>query len=209
MPANNSSAIMHYWMGAHPGKIGWLLGPSGWGKCRLQPWIDYALDNDAFAAWSSGTIWEEAPWLDMLERARRYKPTKPRWVLVPDSVGNKVETQKLWQKYAPIAAQYGWPLAFAVQDGMTPEDVPSDAEVVFVGGTTNWKWKNLTMWTDRFRRVHVGRVNELRRLLTCERLGVESVDGTGWFRDSQTGRRVMVLNAWLNKTLPEQPDLFA
>ena len=30
--------------------------------------------------------------------------------------------------------------------------------------------------------VHVGRVNSMKRLRVCEDLGVDSVDGTGWFR---------------------------
>ena len=38
------------------------------------------------------------------------------------------------------------------------------------------------MWANAFPRVHVGRVNTLTKLLSCERLNVESVDGTHWFR---------------------------
>ena len=65
---------------------------------------------------------------------------------------------------------------------MTPADVPSEAEVVFVGGTKEWKLRNLTMWTESFDRVHVGAINSFKVLLRCQELGVESTDGTGWFR---------------------------
>jgi hypothetical protein len=95
------------------------------------------------------------------------------------------------------AGQYGWPLAFAVQDGMTPSDVPGNAEVVFVGGTTKWKWDTAEMWAKSFPRVHVGRVNEVRRLWQCADLGIEPVDGTGWFRDSEDGRRIPQLVGFL------------
>lgn len=95
-------------------------------------------------------------------------------------------------------------MAFAAQDGMTPADVPSDADVVFVGGSTSWKWANLRMWTDNFPRVHVGRVNSRRLLEQAEQAGAESCDGTGWFRDPE---RTAELEAYLKNPLPH-PDLW-
>ena len=57
----------------------------------------------------------------------------PAWVLVPDKVGDRQATIELWEAWAPrVRAWYGWPLAFAVQDGMIARDVPSAAQVVFV-----------------------------------------------------------------------------
>ncbi len=82
-------------------------------------------------------------------------------------------------------SRYGWPLAFAVQDGMTVEDVPGDADVIFVGGSTEWKWRTVAMWCAAFQRVHVGRVNTYRRLWECHDAGAESIDGTGWTRGDQ------------------------
>jgi hypothetical protein len=66
---------------------------------------------------------------------------------------------------------------------MTPDDVPRDSDVVFVGGSDRWKFPNLTLWTGNFPRVHCARVNAPAMIETCERLGCESIDGTGWFRD--------------------------
>ena len=57
--------------------------------------------------------------------------------------------------------------------------------VVFVGGTTAWKWKTLRTWTENFPRVHVGRVNTDRMLWMAHECGAESCDGTGWFRGDQ------------------------
>ncbi len=73
-------------------------------------------------------------------------------------------------------------MAIAVQDGMTPSDVPKEASVIFVGGTTSWKWRNLKTWTENFPRVHVGRVNTYKLLWMAHDAGAESADGTGWFR---------------------------
>ncbi len=198
MPSNNSAAIVHYWAGLYPGRIGWLIGPTGMMKTKLREWIPFALDNDAFSAWTKGTPWNEGMWVSMMDTLKHdtTKGLEPRWVLVPDVVADRDATLRNWDKYSVKAAQFGWPLAIAVQDGMTPEDLPDDC-VVFVGGTTKWKWDNLAMWASLNRRVHVGRVNEVSKLDICEKLGVESVDGTGWLRDTEDGRKANALGKWL------------
>jgi hypothetical protein len=205
MPANHSSPLVHYLAGAKPGRIGWLVGPSSLPKTKLRAWMPFACDNDAFSAWTNQTPWDEEAWLAMLRRVQSLH-VNPLWVLVPDVVANKEQTLVLWDKYAPVAAAYKWPLAFALQDGMSPGDVPSDADLVFVGGTTEWKWRSLPMWCDHFPRVHVGRVNELDKLWVCQRLGVESVDGTGWFRDGAGGRRERALECFMNYESDPQPE---
>lgn len=103
-------------------------------------------------------------------------------MIVPDAVGDKEKTLEMWHKHSPALRAMGVPLAFAAQDGMTPEDVPADAAIVFIGGTTSWKWRNLRSWTATFPRVHVGRVNTYRLLWMAHKAGAESCDGTGWFR---------------------------
>jgi len=198
MPANHSSPMIHYWAGKHPGKMGWLIGPTAMPKTKLRPWMPFALDNDAFSAWSKKREWDEHTWLSMMGQVK-VSGLVPRWALVPDVVADRGGTLEKWEKYAPIAAQFGWDLAFAVQDGMTPADLP-DSCVVFVGGTTDWKWQNLPMWTETGRRVHVGRVNEINKVLWCEELGVESVDETGWMRGTDAGRQARDLAAWVEGT---------
>lgn len=205
MPSNNASAIVHYWAGRHPGKIGWLVGPTGMLKTKLREWMPFALDNDAFSAWSKGTSWNESLWMSMLDTLKHDTEFVPRWVLVPDTVADRDDTLRKWEKYSKIASQFGWPLAFAVQDGMTPSDVPDDC-VVFVGGTTKWKWDTLEMWTSLGRRVHVGRVNEVPKLRLCEKLGVESVDGTGWMRGTEGGRQARELADWLEEKHQKTED---
>jgi hypothetical protein len=207
MPSNNSSAIVHYWAGKYEGRIGWLVGPSAMKKTKLRSWMPFALDNDAFASWTTGRPWDEAAWLNMLTAVAMHNLT-PLWVLVPDVVADREATLAKWEQYAPVAARYGWPLAIAVQDGMTPADIPISAEVIFIGGTTEWKWRSLPMWAQTGKRVHVGRVNEVERLHICERWRVESVDGTGWMQGTEHGRQATALAEWLAGQRKPQPDLF-
>lgn len=162
MPANNSSMHLGWLAGRYPGRIGWLLSPGGWRTPHR--WMPYALDNGAFPAWTNGKPWDEAAFLEMADREA---------------------TLASWQVWAPRLREHGWPLAFAVQDGMTPEDVPGDADVIFVGGTTEWKWRTVLIWCQHFPRVHVGRVNSYRLLWSSHDAGAESCDGTGWFRGDQ------------------------
>ena len=198
MPSNNSSSIVHYWAGRHEGRIGWLVGPSAMSKTKLRPWMPFALDNDAFASWTTGRPWDEDMWMSMLFKVKR-EGLNPRWVLVPDVVANREAPLAKWYLYHPVAASYGWPVAMAVQDGMTPDDVPDEADVIFVGGSTDWKWQSLPMWAETGRRIHVGRVNEIYKVELCESLGVESVDGTGWMRGTSGGRQAKDLEAWLER----------
>lgn len=182
MPSNNSSMHLGWLAGQYPGDIGWLLGPKGWRTPHR--WMPYGVDNDRFAAASKHLPWDEAGYWAMLDKARACAELgrAPLWILVPDCPFDRCGTLQEWIKWAPQLRAYGWPLAFAVQDGMTQADVPSDAEVIFVGGTTEWKWRTIVYWCKHNLRVHAGRVNGYAGLKHCQAAGVESCDGTGWFR---------------------------
>lgn len=182
MPSNNSSMHLGWLAGQYPGRIGWLLSPDGWR--RPHRWLPYALDNGAFPAWMKKKEWDEIAFLYMLDAASKAE-VSPKWVIVPDVVADREATIARWHSWAPRLAKFGWPLAFAVQDGMTAGDIPADASMVFIGGTTDWKWSTLPEWCATGKRVHVGRVNGYRGLWHCHEAGAESVDGTGWFRGDQ------------------------
>lgn len=178
-----SNRVWHFWAGRYPGSVGVLIGPSYGKKVPIDPWMPFCLDNDAFTAWRDKKSWNEEAWKDMLSWVRMTRH-KPLWAAVPDVVANREATIRNWKIYSNEIKRIGWPTAFCVQDGMTPEDVPSDADVIFVGGSDGWKFPNLPMWTESFDRVHCARVNSPEMFEACERLGCESIDGTGWFRDT-------------------------
>jgi hypothetical protein len=178
MPSNNTGFEAGRLFGLFPDRLAHLHNPDSPREPKYG--IPWALDNGVFGSFTSGREWSEEPLYSFLDA---YAAWKPMWVVVPDSVGNKNKTLELWEKHSPALKAFGVPLAFAAQDGMTENDVPKDADVVFIGGSTSWKWRSLPNWTQHFARVHVGRVNSHRLLEMAERNGAESCDGTGWFRD--------------------------
>ncbi|MGE0131862.1 MAG: hypothetical protein AB7U82_27580 [Blastocatellales bacterium] len=159
-----------------PDRLGLLFGP---GSQKTPRGRKYAIENGRFVAWKNNAEWSERNYLKLLEWATK-QAARPEWILVPDVVADRDATLREWERWAPRLQQYGTPLAFAAQDGMTRRDVPKEASAVFIGGTTEWKWSHLDGWGKK--RVHVGRVNSCAKLIECEDAGAESTDGTGWFR---------------------------
>lgn len=205
MLSSNTGIFTGYLMGRFPGKVGNLFSPGD--QRGPFEYADYALDNGAFG---QGDDWSESKWIKLMEWAR-LSGHDPLWALVPDVVGDREGTLARWERYFPVAREYGWPLAFAVQDGMTAGDVPVEAQVVFVGGSTKWKWLTYRDWCSGFPRVHIGRVNTYKLLYRCHDAGAESTDGTGWTRGNQKQRRGLV--AYLEQSTgvrkrPTQEHLF-
>jgi len=201
MPSNCVGFNAGYLFGKHPDRLAHLHSVDRLSEpIRGIPW---ALDNGVFGAFTAGKEWSEEPLYRFLDA---YSLWSPMWVVVPDCITNRDETLRMWDAHAPALQAFGVPLAMAVQDGMTPDDVPKEASIVFVGGSTSWKWRNLPMWAESFKRVHVGRVNSLRLLLMAEKSGAESCDGTGWFRAPD---RLAELSSYLEKDHhhPELPLL--
>jgi len=203
-----SNRIWHYWCGRYPGSVGVLIAPSYGTKVPLDKWMPFALDNDAYTAWRDNKPWDVQAWRDMLKRVRQMTLT-PMWVAVPDAVGDREATILKWTVYAEEVMKLGWRTAFCVQDGMTPRDVPSHADVVFVGGTDGWKFPKLPMWTDNFPHVHCARVTSLEMIEACERVGCKSIDGTGWFRAPDRHDHLPALERFIEgHRASSQPTLF-
>jgi hypothetical protein len=170
-----------------PGRIGVIFSPDGWRNPRNLP---YALDNCRFTVWAKGKEWNESLFWSMIEKTVTIS-RPPLWLLVPDVVADAGATFREWRSWYPGLSKYSWPLALAVQDGMTPQEVLGIRpvpDVIFIGGTTRWKWRTLTTWTHYFPRVHVGRVNTGRMLWMVHRAGAESSDGTGWWHVRQASQ---------------------
>lgn len=203
MPSNNTGALVRQLGRLFPGAMGLLMSPGGWRN--PPPYLPYALDNGAFSAWSNGTEFDEPAFLRLVQYAQTWHH-KPRWIAVPDVVCDAARTIESWREWEPKLRPLGVPLAFVVQDGMERRDVPESADLVFVGGSKEWKWEWLTAWRSWFKRVHVGRVNSLERLIRCEREGVESVDGTGWFRGDPDQTRSLI--RFITQDRPVQLRLF-
>lgn len=153
-----------------------------------RPDKPFAIDNGAFSKFDANGF------RALLERE---KPRKVlcRWVAVPDVVGSARRTLEVfrgWQE--ELHNHKGWPLALVCQDGQENLPIPwNDLAAIFIGGSTKWKEsdhaiacikaaKALGKW------VHAGRVNDPSRFEMFEKLGVDSVDGSGiarysWMRE--------------------------
>lgn len=185
----------------HAGQIGHLYSP-GKGRARIYPWMPYALDNGAWIAHKNGEAWDPAAWREMLRWAA-LSGYPPLWVLVPDVVGDRAATLERWAEFSPEVRAYGFRLAFAAQNGMTFDDVPADASMIFIGGDDAWKDAAIVPWCAAFPgRVHVARVNGAERLLVAHHAGAVSVDGTGWFHteNSKAGGQKAFLLKYLRET---------
>ena len=186
MPANSKKGIVHYWAGKLPGCVGHIWGLTVKNRelkahtITLYDWLPYALDNGRFIAWDKGIEWPRDEYMRMLDSVAFKRP--PLFAVAPDFVGEKERTLDSFYEWLPVLRGYRFPVAIAVQDGMTPVDVPKEADWIFVGGTDRWKMANLRSFTKTEKPVHVGRVNTGKRLWECHEAGAVSCDGSGWFR---------------------------
>lgn len=208
MPGNNASGYIHYWAGRVPGLIGHLWSPGR--RITCYPWIPYVLDNRRYADLSKGRIWNKTSFINHIEHSLTLKQ-KPLWVVVPDIWGNAQATLDEWYQWEPQLKNYGIPLAFAAQDPMEPKDVPPEAQIIFIGGSDNWRYPVLKEFVALGKPVHVGRVSA-RRIWTMHKLGVTSVDSNSWLMSKHGHDRVR-LELYLRyrageSHLEEQLDLF-
>jgi hypothetical protein len=136
------------------------------------------------------------------------------WVAVPDVVADHRATRRLFSDWTSHwryeIGRIPFPLAFVLQDGCRPSEVPWDEiAAVFVGGSTGFKLReseSLVRAAKQNRKlVHVGRVNTLRRLRFAHDLGADTVDGTAFsmFPDTYIERGVKFL-----RRLEQSPALF-
>lgn len=160
--------------------VGQLLTPLTRYRLRdpSKPW---AIDNGAFA--NLDILAFEA----LLQREEHHRE-RCLFVTVPDIVASARRTLEVFEFWAPRLA--GWKLALACQDGQEHLPIPwGDIAAVFIGGTNNFKCgdhaahiikaaKALGKW------VHIGRVNHPMRFDHFEKLGADSIDGTGIARYS-------------------------
>lgn len=204
MPADSCNRLVYLWQGRY-GNLGWLFNAY---TPRQKPWSEmpFAIDNGAFPCFTNRKPWDATRFiagLDKIATGCVEQRTDPSWLLVPDVVCDREATIASWHEWLPRLTGYGWPLAFAVQDGMDIGDVPREAQVVFVGGSTPWKRATMARWCQSFPRVHVGRINTYRWLRVCEKLGAESCDGTGWFHGDND--QLEGLRKWLAEKSGKEP----
>ena len=139
----------------------------------------YAMDNGAWGAFAGKRAWPEDTFVAMAER----HGSSADFVVVPDVVGDRDATLEQTRKWMAWCMDRVRVVLVAVQDGMTEADLPLLGERVgvFVGGSTDWKWKTAERWAQACARAgawcHVGRVNSAKRIASCVSIDATSCDG--------------------------------
>lgn len=144
---------------------------------RRSPWF---LDNGAFRDWKAGRSFDEASFMRAVERSM--DATAPDFVVLPDIVASK-KSLEFSLSYVDRLRSACSRLAFVVQDGMTEDEISSIAEVfevLFVGGSLEWKLATAKNWVDFAHRIgkrcHIGRVGTRKRMLWARAIEADSVD---------------------------------
>lgn len=161
---------------ADPKLWGQIITPLRFGKniCTGFIWI---ADNGCFSG-----KWDEGKWLRWLDRMLPFQASC-LMATAPDVVGDAQATLERFAYYAPMLRERGWPVGFVAQDGMEALAWPDSYDVLFVGGTTDWKLgsgadKCIRIAQRQGKWVHVGRVNSVKRIKHFLLRGANSVDGT-------------------------------
>lgn len=177
------------------GIIGCITQPEQRNIIFPEEW-DTIGDNGCFS-----NKWKHEYWFEWMINL----PRTVRWLTAPDVFledGSECHeaTMERWNYYAPIIERHGFTPAFVCQVGCTPENMP-DAEVFFLGGTTEWKiGEPAELVSKEAKRrgawLHMGRVNSLKRLRIAASFGCDSVDGT--YLKYGPDKNLPKLTKWMN-----------
>lgn len=152
---------------------GWRLLVSARGVLRHEGFT-YALDNGAWTAHQRGEDFDEPAFIDAVAQLGE----GAEWTVAPDIVAGGLESLRYSVSWLP---RLRGRVLIAVQDGMTPADVApylSDRVGIAIGGSTEWKEKQLARRVWRGSYLHALRVNTARRIALCHWAGCDSFDGS-------------------------------
>lgn len=144
---------------------------------RLPDGARFCADNGCFGAGFPGED-EWLAWLASLPADRC------DFAVAPDVVADAAATLTRSAPWLSRIRELGIPAAFVAQDGLEELPIPwDDFDVLFIGGSTEWKLGHhaaliAAQAHQHGKPVHMGRVNSERRLRYASAIGCESADGT-------------------------------
>jgi hypothetical protein len=154
---------------------------------RPFPGQAWAADNGRYASPEDYTDESYLAWLAKMPAESCLFAT------APDVVGDAAATIEMSTPMLSRIRAAGYRVAFVAQDGLELLTPPwSDFDVLFIGGSTEWKLgahaaRLVNEAKLRGKWVHMGRVNSLRRMKYAESIGCDSADGT-FLRFRPSGR---------------------
>jgi hypothetical protein len=171
----------------------------------------WAADNGRFGkGWPGAAAW----WTWLQGQVERYDgANRCLWALAPDVPFDAVGTLAESLPWLSRIRSLGVPAAFAAQDGCENGLIPwGEFDVLFIAGSTEWKIGDAAEALcvearARGVRIHMGRVNSLKRLRRAEEFGCDTADGT--FLAFGPDLNLKRLSGWLDAIEHEhQPSLF-
>lgn len=160
------------------GRLGMISTPGQGNRLRERgPWI---ADNGCYGKNYVG----DAAWLAWLDSRAPDQRARCLFAVAPDVVGDAAATLARSAPHLPTIRTLGYPAAFVAQDGLEDLEVPWGAfDVLFIGGSTDWKLgaaarRLVAEAKTHGKWVHMGRVNSHRRLRYAAFIGCDSADGT-------------------------------
>lgn len=204
---------------AHEYGIGLLIQPGNKYHKRVAEYPMWAADNGAFS--KKGGFNPQAframlaqPELAANRSTCLFVVAPDVLVVLPDGVviGDARATLEQFPQWAHEIRAMGLPVAFVAQNGLEGmlDEVPWHlVDVLFVGGSTEWKLsESARLCVARAqlegKRTHMGRVNSYKRLKLADGWGVDTADGT--FLAYGPTQNVPRLIAWLEKLRGTTPQ---
>lgn len=186
------------------GQLGHIATPAS--GHRLQPGVTWCADNGAYTGRYPG----DDKYLAWLSARTAYLPSCA-FATAPDVVGDAAATLARSLPMLERIRGAGYRAGLVAQDGLEHLPIPWDTfDVLFLGGTTDWKLgpaaADLTTQARHQRvTVHMGRVNSMKRLRYAASIGCHSADGT--FLAFGPDRNLPRLLSWLTDIDPTFPGV--
>jgi hypothetical protein len=177
------------------GRIGYIDTPAQ-GNVR-GPGVIWCADNGCFGKGYPG----DAEWIEWLT-VNAVDAATCQFATAPDVVGDALATLARSAPWLQVIRDLGYPAALVAQDGLEDHVIPWETfDVLFIGGTTEWKLGTparliVSEAKAEGKRVHMGRVNSLRRLRYAEAIGCDTADGT--YLAFGPDVNLVRLNGWLD-----------
>jgi hypothetical protein len=186
--------------------VGVMWTPAGGTRPTTWAWCPrYACDTGCYTQGERFDLGRYLAWLGGLNGSR----DRCLFATAPDVVGDWRATWARSRDVLPRIRELGIPAAVVAQDGMVELPPPDEWDVLFVGGTTDWKlseraYRLVRQAKGLGKRAHMGRCNSWRRLNAAYQAGYDTADGTCLaFNPPQY---IPEISGWLDR-LHRQPAL--
>ena len=173
---------------------GWRLLVSRAGEWRNEGFPRICGDNGAWADFQAGRQFDGDAYDQFLEWCSKQSASID-WLVLPDIVAGGLASLELSMRWSNRCLSVSDMVLVAVQDGMTVDDVApvvGRKVGVFLGGSTEWKIRNMALWGEFCRQrdlnYHVARVNSAKRMAMAIAAFADSIDGSSGSRYAVTIR---------------------